>query len=157
MLHCIQVFVEAGSQLIAFFEGKQDAVTVLAMVHALVCAALGGDTATSLEVARGSVVVYIVFKIAGIDVRKLVDDLLQQGADVSFSKDGESDFMMAVREGVIQLCMIAALDLKELFTNLRTCLSAGSFWVWLMNKSARVRYAAFVSVPTHSGKHNLIC
>ena len=100
--HCTQVFVEAGSQLIALFKGKKDTVAVLAMVQALVCAALGSDSAASLEVARGSVAVYIVFKVAGIDVKKLVDDLLQQGADVSFSKDGESDFMMAVREGVMQ-------------------------------------------------------
>ena len=71
--------MEAGSQLIAFFKGDEDADAVLAMVQEQVHVALGSDSAASVEVARGSVIVYITFHVAGLDIGKLVTDLKRTG------------------------------------------------------------------------------
>lgn len=93
--------MEAGSQLIALFEGGKDAATVLAMVQALVSASLGSKSAATVEAARGSVIVYITFIAAGPQqAGNLVDDLRQKGAKVFFSHDGQSDFMKVVGRGV---------------------------------------------------------
>ena len=104
--HGTQVCVEAGSQLVAFFKGDGDVVIALAMVRALVHAVLGSESAALVEAARGSVVVYITLRVAGAKIDKLVDDLLQNGAEVSFTSDGASGFIKAVVKGVPHLATV---------------------------------------------------
>lgn len=93
----------AGSQLTAFFKAEEDVVAVLATVKALVRAALGSESAALVEAVRGSVVVYITCVVAdgesNAKIGMLVSNLLQSKAAVSFSADGESDFIKAEPTG----------------------------------------------------------
>ena len=94
-----QEHVTVGSQLIAVFPNRDDVQVTLDMVRQLVEASLGHGAA-SLEVAMGSVTVFITFLIAGAMINRLVNDLLQSGANVSYTNDSHSNIMKAVVKGV---------------------------------------------------------
>ncbi|KAK9827281.1 hypothetical protein WJX81_007914 [Elliptochloris bilobata] len=122
------VRVEAGSQLIAHFDGDEEPLAKLATTRDLVVDVLGSEHAVRLEVARGSAVVYITFLKKDVAVGDIVVGLMLKGAQLTYISDpeGQAGFMTPVGEG--------------------------SSWTWFEPaRPARLRYAEFVSVPTPHG------
>ena len=90
--------MKVGSKLIAVFQTNDDMQAVLEKVRQLVVGALRRGSAV-LKVARGSVVVHITFKVASAKIDKLISNLLLNGEHLSYTQDGQSNFMKAVGGG----------------------------------------------------------
>ena len=101
-----QVRVKTGSQLIAVFNGGEDAVSTLASVRELVEGTLGSSSA-QLEVAKGSIVIYITFMEDDVNISGVVVGLLRKGAQLSYinDPDGQAGFMTTVYEGSPLHCL----------------------------------------------------
>ena len=92
--------MKSGSQLIAVFGGGKDAVSTLASVREIVCGTLGSGS-TQVEIAKGSIVIYITFMEDDVNISGVVVGLLRKGAQLSYinDPDGQAGFMTPVFEG----------------------------------------------------------
>lgn len=83
--------IDAGSQLVAVFEDRDDVSAVREFVDKLLLATLGTPSNVDVEVCLGCVVVYITFRYGGLSgCDELAQHLKAVGAELTFALDKES-------------------------------------------------------------------
>ena len=104
--HGAQVRVRAGSQLFARFPCGMDALGVLGAVRKLAAEALGSESAVRVEVATGSVHIYITFLDEDLNISKFTLELRRKGARITFVEDPKGCFgyMTPVAAGMPAVC-----------------------------------------------------
>lgn len=176
----MKVRIKVGSQLIARFSCDKDPLIMLASVREIVVSALGSEFAVRLEVARGSIAVYITFLENNLSLCSIVEALSRQGGQLNFitDPDGQAGYITLVAAGSLTNHLTTSVSIYFSSCNLSQGLpfahgqleamctmhiqrvyylsglpAAGSFWSWFEPaKPACLRYAGFVTVPVTHGK-----